>query len=386
MDSKLLIDILKSNPGVQFIGCGITYLQLYGVNAAFEYLREKWDVKDGIFLSAPHATTGRVIYKDIFLNENLKYHTIDSMYFDHVYGMFKDRILAYKLIRRNEPTNLIYIASSSINYKWVNMINVAFPDKNIVFIVIDDGGGSYLNKTKDTLRTIMYENTELSLIRKNAIIAKNIADGFYNRIFTKRLSKNRQLVDFRLFRWNSNGCLERNNRAIPYYINELKRRTKGVEKGVKEVFEDNYLINTQCLVENMITDGVVDLKIYSEVVNIVNNIGKKVILKPHPREIKIEKYGQLKCEIYSDNRHSQEIILASLDKPPKCIISIFSSTLLNAYGLFDIPAISLAKIVVKENINNVFRNQLEEFIEQYKNIFFFPETYMDLEIILNKLK
>lgn len=62
-----------------------------------------------------------------------------------------------------------------------------------------------------------------------------------------------------------------------------------------------------------------------------------------------------------------------------------SSTLLNAYGLFDIPAISLAKIMIREDINSVFAGQLNDFIDQYKNVFIFPENMDELKDVLLSL-
>lgn len=134
------------------------------------------------------------------------------------------------------------------------------------------------------------------------------------------------------------------------------------------------MVNTQCLAENKITDGHLDLNLYEKVVDIAREIGLSVVLKPHPRELNVEKYKRLRIKLIPSDT-AQEAILANLEEKPKCIVSIFSSALLNAWGLFDIPAISLAKIMLKEEINEEFRRQLMDFIKQYNGVFLFPESY-----------
>lgn len=385
MKPKEVINLIK-NDDIQFIGCGITPLHIYGICASFNYLKDNFYVSKGVILSAPHSTTGRIIhYEDINLKEDeFYYYEVDSLFFEPINNNVWDRVHALNRIGNKKLGTEIYVAWTEINYRWINLIEKAFPERKVIYISIDDGGGSYVSRIKDLLQIRLYENQKSSLFKKSIFFIKTIIDGQYNLFLKKRLINNKQFINFNIFKLCENGNFKRNECAANYYVYEFQKMHKYDEHTMKK-FCDCFLINTQCLVENNMVDGLIDLKLYSRVVNIIKDINGRVMLKPHPRELNVEKYKKLGCDIYINNTNSQEMILASLPRKPKCIISIFSSTLLNAYGLFNIPVISLAKLMLKENISSIFRKQLVDFIKQYEKIFIFPKSYEQLEKVIKEI-
>ena len=75
-----------------------------------------------------------------------------------------------------------------------------------------------------------------------------------------------------------------------------------------------------------------------------------------------------------------------LDKEkPACVISILSSALLNAYGLFDISAISFSRIMIQRDIYSTYKEQVLDFEKQYKKVFMFPDIIEELKRILIKV-
>ena len=59
--------------------------------------------------------------------------------------------------------------------------------------------------------------------------------------------------------------------------------------------------------------------------------------------------------------------------------------MLNAYGIFDIPVISLAKIFIKTGVSSTVEAQLKDYIKRYEKNFIFPETVDELKVALEKI-
>lgn len=388
MNPGIITKLLKKNNNIQYIGCGITLLHSYGISAAFNFLKDTKKVNKGLILCAPHVITGRLLKRELFSlsNNEVIFYDIDSLVFDSVDGKFKEYIKSLKIIKKNMDYDSIFVACTHMDYKWTNIISSIFPKKKVIYIVIDDGIGSYTNEIKNRLQYELYENINSCFFKKLEILIKVCISGLCYKLFQHILVKNNEIIDFRIFLKDKNGQFLRNELAASYYANEFKKYAHISKIQGLELFEESFLFNTQCLEENKITDGKVDLNLYKKVLKIIKKINGKVIIKPHPREINIEKYKMLDCYVYEDKTYSQEVILSALDKKPKCIISIFSSTLLNAYGLYNIPVISLAKIMLNMDINNVFKKYLKDFVKQYHKIFIFPRSMEELEGIIKKLE
>ena len=170
--------------------------------------------------------------------------------------------------------------------------------------------------------------------------------------------------------------------AVRYYKRALKRQLKMETPIEFKEFSKSILINTQCLFESNMTNGIVDLKLYKDAVKIVKKYNEKILVKPHPREMNIRKYEDIGCDLIKEMEYSQEVILSNLKEMPLCIISVFSSTLLNATGLFGVPAISLAKLMLRKNISKNMVGVLKKYIRQYDNIILFPDSWEELENLI----
>ena len=202
----------------------------------------------------------------------------------------------------------------------------------------------------------------------------------------KSLYKGESLINANIFlktNWKGKMKLTANMEFAPYYIYALKRYP--IANINLSKYENSVIINTQNLLESNITDGVVDFNAYKKVSYLLNETNEHVVIKPHPREANVHKYETIGWELFAENNIAQEIILAKINKKPKCIIGIYSSTLLNAKGIFDIPVISLAKILLKEEISFAFRAELRKYVEMYESIVLFPQDYGELKTIIQKL-
>ena len=295
----------------------------------------------------------------------------------------RNRALAILESRKEYGFDFINILWTGIDYRWYEILSKVNPEKQIRFILIDDGDGSYINQFSNELYMELYENGDTPIKRIEALIKVSVREGTRS-LLKKNLQKRGRLLDNRIFHVDRDGRYVPNNHISEFYKNAFRVQGSRIDKSIIEKCENVVLFNTQCLYENKMSDGKTDLELYRSVSECAKSLGLKVALKPHPRELDINKYSDFNIDIIPANI-SQEALLANTTDKPVCVISIFSSTLLNAYGIFDIPVISLAKIFIKTGVSSIVESQLEDYIKRYEKNFIFPETIDELKIALEKL-
>ncbi len=372
-----LINEINSTEECDFIACAVTFLHAIGINAAIKQLFDQGIRLKGYVLILAHPTTGRILKEEDFQldNTDIVVRNYADRYRECHHVAFKGRWLAIKEASKKKQVKKIYVVWTELDYRWYEIMTHIKWSYQLCYIRIDDGGGSYVDQFKNSFMVEMYERISSRFDKCKAFYRIFFRCSF-NKILQKQLISHGNYIDNRIFRasGHNQGIFTPNEEIIPYYRAEFKRIGRTIPKEVISICSAAVLVNTQCLAENKITDGHLDLNLYEKVVDIAREIGLSVVLKPHPRELNVEKYKRLRIKLIPSDT-AQEAILANLEEKPKCIVSIFSSALLNAWGLFDIPAISLAKIMLKEDINEEFRRQLMDFIKQYNGVFLFPESY-----------
>lgn len=385
-----LLNEINSNPKINFIASAITPLHIVGIKATIDKLNGQGIALNGYVLNRPHGKTGRLnLQKDFSSSIN----NINCLPFDMCLSggripFVKSHLSAIKAAIRKKYDRTIYVLWTKIEYDWLYLLDCLSLNYKVVFVIIDDGAGSYISRFANELslenERVLRQQKLTPFARIKAFIKVFIMTTFDN--FLACLVRARgNLIDNRIFLTNKKNEIQGYNDSIANnYVNAF--RTSINEKDcVKEVqlIDSCVLFNTQCLVESGITDGIVDYEIYQKAIEIAKNYCKGVVVKPHPRENDIEKYEQLNVDILETN-YSQESLLSIATNKPICVVSIFSSTLLNAKGLFGIPAISLAKIMLKEDISNDLKATLEAFICQYSNIIQFPSSFEEYNDIIKR--
>ena len=207
---------------------------------------------------------------------------------------------------------------------------------------------------------------------------------FLTNIFAIALKKSSRYTNANIFLRQKDGKkykLKRNEMISGYYSQAFQDLDANIDD-VKKI-ENAIVINSQGLGEFGISDGKTDFQAFEKVAELLADSKERIVLKPHPREKEINKYINLGWDVLK-TRVSQEVLIAKTNIRPKCIISIYSSTLLNAYGLYNVPVISLAKILLRERLSNTLRNQLMRYVDMYEGIVLFPSNYDELLSIINK--
>lgn len=387
---KQMCNKMNDNCRTNFVGRCITLLQANGIDMCLKQFENYGIDLEGYILLISHPQTGRKVSKESFINTKSNILTLNYEY-ESISTFTRIRAMIYALYSSifNKNKRVIYIAWTKVLYEWIYYFEKYVKDSQVRFVIIDDGGGSYADIFKDMLNFEVCNHPERSYLKS---VVKIWFRSLYFKLLFTNLNCHGRIKDNRLFkiqlkknRWN----FERNEEVIDYYLEVLRERIIDIEEDVLNTFSSAIVINTQCYYENNITDGVVDLEAYDKAIEELRSISDiRILLKPHPRELNIEKYHNLNCDLYCDNRYPQEAIFANVDVSPYCVISIDSSTLLNSYGIFSIPSISLAKILLNDKtlrLKKMFVDELEQFVDRYKEIILMPEDYSELKSMVGEI-
>ena len=375
---------LTADPTMNVLAFALTPLHAVGISATIESLTMSGEKLSGYVIMVPHPKTGMALKVDDFSFTATNVHIIQGYTkyreWRTKYEKIRERLLALhesKIVREHP----IYLIGPEI-YPWFyNFVDHKELNSYVKPIVIDDGVGAYDGTLFRRLSSTKYLTQKSSRIKRVISYGAVLLDALFSIQIEKNATKSGTFTNNRMFFTlkNRDGIKWIPNQAIvPFYRSVFETIGHCAENSKTQCLQDSILINSQCLAECGMTDGKVDLHLYQYVVRGLERYGKTIVVKPHPREEKVEKYSQIGCVVFQDNSLSQESILASLDYKPVCIISIHSSTLLNAICLYEIPAISLAKLMLNEDISKQFRMELERYIDRYKSIIRFPSSVEEL--------
>ena len=374
-----IIEILSNNKQCNFLALCLTPLHVNGVEATIRRLLDNGEHLEGYILLGTHDQTGRTVTKDMFSLKGSGFTYLDfRMRFrdGRNTNSLLDKIRALYFVDKTKAEDKFFVVYTTVDYHWVNYLaKSVLSERRIYYVRIDDGGGSYADPVKDAYRFAIYNGKKgAGIIHRILVYSKIRIRIMYENLFTDKLIRNKQFLDNRLFTVNNfNHITGVNEDAKKYYIYGFEKSVDMSDRNDLLELKDSILINTQCLQENQIISNDIDFQLYREIVKCLQKKKIKVVIKPHPRELNPGKYKEIGAYIISSSV-TQESLLSYTEYNPKCIISIFSSTLLNAKGLFGVPSISLAKIVAEMDISSVLKTELFEYYEQYKDIIAFPES------------
>ena len=380
-----LIKEMNNKKDCNFIACAVTYLHVVGINATINKMKSEGRKLSGFILIFEHPTTGRILKDTDFDLNGTDIVAIDycDKYRKISTKPLRNRLLAISESGKEYRTNSINIIWTSIDYRWYEILSKVSPKKELMFILIDDGDGSYINIFFNELYVELYEKGN-SLTKRIKAFLKVFVREITRRILVSNLQKRDRLRDNRIFQIDKDGRYIPNTYIYGFYKDAFREQGKTIDKAIIKKCEKAVLFNTQCLFENKMSDGKTDLELYRTVSQYAKSLGMNVALKPHPRELDIKKYDDFDIDVIPSNV-SQEALLANVKAKPVCVISIFSSTLLNAYGSFDIPVISMAKIFIKSGVTSTVEEQLKDYIQRYEKNFIFPETMDELKLTLERI-
>ena len=381
-----LIHEINNSSEINFIAVAETYLHSIGINAYIRKKKAAGEELKGYILIVAHRITGRGLSEFDFeiAGTEIKVIEYSNCYRKHESNSIVNVITSLKESHQKTNCSVVNILWVIIDFQWYEIFSNIDKNYQLCFNLIDDGDGSYINPFLNETYMYIYEHRESVAERLKGVFSIFLACAL-RKVIRHNLEKSERYNNYCIFLSEPKNQFVPNTQIVEYYSDAFKYRGTFVDGNIIEKCNNAVVINSQCLVENRITDGKIDYELYSQVVDFAKELELKIAIKPHPREQGIEKYENLKIDVIPA-KISQEALFANTRKKPKCVISIFSSTLLNAYGLFSIPVISLAKIFVDRCESKVVKNQIDDYIKRYKSVILFPESIEELQLLLEEIK
>lgn len=393
------LGLLKNNVDCNFVALAVTPLHANAIDAAIIKLRSLGIELNGYILSIAHSKTGRIISKESF-HSNLTGISVinydaNTNKKDSIIIKIKRKIEA--LVSFGNGNRKVYLLLTDLDERMASAIRSVYgKDTTIIFVLIEEGLGSY---SPLLLRRLMWLKENSGGSPKSKIfldVVKLLILSAYDAFYAHQYIKIGQVFDYRIFedggidkRGCTTFCLKRNEKIINNYIEAFRIGGEDIPEEIIDQFNGALVYNPQCLLEEGLADGEIEYNIYEDVCHIAKKLEIKQVLKPHPRDNNALRYESLKIPICY-YKCSQEALFAKCKNKPKCLISLFSSTLLNARLIYDIPCISLSKIL----LNKIYKGDitdkwglskvLKRHILQYSRYYDFPEDYRELENLLDK--
>lgn len=321
-------DLIKfiNNEDINFIAYAVTPLHSIGINASIHRLIDTGINLSGYILMMNHGTTGKAINEtdfDIVGTDIKVINYIDSCK-DKKQILNAGIMKKFSLAIKRAGNKKIFLLWTSIPFSFFDVLSFSSKKAEICFVQIDDGGSSYANVFKDMLQIKLYEGNKDIISHVKAFVKTRVAYDI-TRLVLYELKVRKNYIDNRIFQTENKKDGRHyypNLNVSKYYYDSFQKKNVNVEKRIIDACSGSILINTQCLVENKITDGIIDMKVYHNLIHIARDIGVRVVIKPHPREMELSKYYELGVDVIPAEL-SQEVILANLKELPICILSIF---------------------------------------------------------------
>lgn len=337
--------------------------------------RETQKVIQGICLICAHSKTGYCVQ-----DNNFTYKTGDNSneFFylerEEKYFSFFGKILYCFDIKKEKtpfyvflPYEPSYIVQAQINY-------IYNYKRKIVAVIIDEGLAIYFrSKNRWGLEAKRNGATSVQLLKIY------MRDHILIKILNRFLRLNSRLINCNLLMSDAEGNLVASQEMVGHYKQIIKKSVSRLNVKIAEVQNKYILINTQPLDLN----GEQEIRLLEKVINVLKEYGYQVVLKPHPRENDIKKYNTLNISIDHNSRYSQEVILESTNNKPDYIIGYYSTSLITAKLFYDISALSIAPLALKEiDMPGEIRDDMVSFMKCFSKMVKGIESMNQLREIL----
>jgi len=374
------------NETVDFIAFAISHWHALGIDAFVCDLSKTRKRKlKGVIIILPHPKDGILIDELDFLCKNfaeVKFCFISSCEEKNILfrgiNLIKrpfDILIGIKNVKNRKGGREIYILS--VMKPNIDCLKI-FKDKGIatkylpIFFIIDEGIGSYFPKKIWNLvakldKQEMSEHFNFIKLIKNGIF---YLEEIVNKFLEKRALNYISTKNGFLFAPEKDALKPRWS-VINLYKKVLKKRKKTLKDlknniSIAVILGQPFTEYGQVLLRN-------ELKLMEDVITILIQRGLKVIIKPHPRENSnkyasiLTNFKQTQVEIIKKNDPAEDFFL---EANIKFVIGFTSTSLLNAAFLYNIPAISITKLLESEDeLLNLSKNEFEKLTKDVKNIF-----------------
>lgn len=252
-------------------------------------------------------------------------------------------------------------------------------DINICTVICDEGIGSYLSNGAEISNSLI-RNEKLSVIRKIKI---QIEQKFFIPYVKKKLINNDLYRTCYLLTEQENGNYNINLNTSRFFVDAIETYSQSLNSCIEEISEPYILINTTPFLNANIQEY--SDNIIKKVVEIINKHNYLAVIKPHPREVNIEKYRNIGAILIDRKDISQECMLINMQNKPDFMISYYSTTLVTVPLLCGVPSIGIGNVLKQSNYCDAcLEEAIDKFNLRFQKITNVIKDLESLELILSE--
>lgn len=369
---------------INFIGEAVTPWHAHGIDCAIKYLKAKSVIVKGLILIKPALKEGKIHYildEHNFVNDCCDYAQSAAIFNTNLWFLLKQQVscaLATSKYNHQDFNNkqFVYIASPwHLDLNLFIALHKHLHRTHIFRLMMVEEGLSTYFPAVNTFRHIW----EVNAMRKRGVrLISSFLLQSSDKILQQRFEHNTEWINLNLLK-GALDDLQENVAATSLYkevISEFERN--------KEIGNDLPNLNGAVLLCTMayLTSEIKeynDVKTLKAIVDELQRQGKKVFLKPHPREVDYKKrYASLGCE-FIDTPCSVESVLVS-NPNIKAIISFSSTALITSKLLFKIKAISILNLLDMDMYGAYIQDEMRSFIECFSSLVDMPNNLSELKV------
>lgn len=391
MNDGEVIELLRRMEKCNFIACAISPWHANGIDASINLFKDKGVSLSGFIFMSHHPVTGKCITEDNFTCNSNNIQFIDARFESK---SWREKIccnvlaMTKLLFSKNKGKHDFYVFMTSYpDYNWINIIKTAKPDSNIKYVIVDEGCGGYFNnKLKIWVSSHISEESKSAFFSVNRIklYILGICRIIPKKIMLSVLKKSGGYYNHNLFLVNKGQNVELNETIAVYYKKVFDKMRLKISLGKKDDYKNSVLINTQCLMEDGAIDRNQDMQAYCQLFEIVDELGLNVLLKRHPRELNPDRYKEFNLPQIKETKYSQEVLISE-DNKPLVVVGIYTSSLVTLKVLYNVPSISLARMVLNNGVGERLQRDLGAFYQIYKDTIMFPKNKSELRRTIEKI-
>ena len=375
---KDLTDILKADREINFVAFCVTPWHAISIRAALMKLQSNGVKLKGIILADKRdfENPSPLIDLDSFsILNGIDYKTDYFAGAEFPHGKIsnlKRRMKDFRdFMKPCGSGRTVYILNPlSVNSLFVCEVKKSIPDARVISVITDEGIGAYMRSVFN------WAVDQYKLTNSKSAFLRTFINNPVNKFYQKTLLKRDELIDCRMLTEDKGFGFEENAQMTAFY-----RKAVGGEKLDPADFaryEGAVVISTQPYHNTGQIKNDCDLKLYSEIISLLKKEGKTVIIKPHPRDNRIQRYDSLGCFVEKKSTASQESIFGCLEKKPAAVISFTSTGLITARVFCEVRGISANRLLPRSSLENSVKNEFSNFEKAFSNMVYIPKSTAEL--------
>lgn len=382
---KVLINYLLEED-LDFLAYIMSPFHALGLDAyLFEISKTYHKKLKGVIVITPHSKDGIITTKKhirAIKFADVKLFFISPFLKRGIFYSFKDAFIKLKALlnlnlqstknRNKSPLSIVsvmevkpYLVKIFSSYRVLKKYNPKF-------VVIDEGGGTYLgNKIQKAIKEYDKNLRFKKLKRYNFTNPFQYIFTALDKKITSYLKNTFEIEKRFLLKEDVRGELLPNYPIIDAYkkVLDIYRNTPELNTQIKSI-----IITTQPFVEYHQIEISDYLRIIKELIRVLNR-KYSILLKPHPRE-DIKKYDDI-VKKEGIVLLPKEILLEEILSLGniKLVIGAVTTTLLTSKLFYNIPSISIANVLLKYTKDPLLQVSILQFNEKFKNMIIFIDNF-----------